>query len=90
MPACRRENDIPLMDIVVKSKYLDKSNLTWFNKCRMYLKVFFLSDIVTSDGQRLREDILSATPNANSHLNLGWPVWGKPPTSAWSIWRRTL
>ena len=90
MPACRRENDIPLMDIVVKSKYLDKSNLTWFNKCRMYLKVFFLSDIVTSDGQRLREDILSATPNSNSHLNLGWPVWGKPPTSAWSIWRRTL
>ena len=53
MPACRRKNDIPLMDIVVQSKYLEKANLTWFNKCRMYLKVFFLSDIVTSDGQML-------------------------------------
>ena len=56
----------------------------------MFLKIFFVSDIVSSDGTKLREDILAAVPNGRTHLNLSWPQWGKPPPSAWSIWRRTL
>ena len=40
MPNRRRSNDTPLMEEVIKSKLLDKSELTWFNKCQMFLKVF--------------------------------------------------
>ena len=89
-PTPRRINDEPLMELVTKSKLLDKSDLTWFNKCRMFLKIFFVSDIVSSDGTKLRADILDGKPNGKSHSNLLWPKWGKPPATAWSIWRRTL
>ena len=56
-PTPRRINDEPLMELVTKSKLLDKSDLTWFNKCRMFLKIFFVSDIVSSDVTKLRADI---------------------------------
>ena len=78
------------MELVTKSKLLDKSDLTWFNKCRMFLKIFFVSDIVSSYGTKLRADILDGKPNGKSHSNLLWSKWGKPPATAWSIWRRTL
>ena len=85
----RREGDRCIMQEVIASGLLSDYELKWFNKCRMYLKVVTLADIVTPDGWSIRKDILDGQQN-KTYRQFNWPEWGKPPTYAWTIWRKFL
>ena len=60
------------------------------NAIRLYLKVFFLSDIVDSSGHSI--DVSYTDPNQQRHrtTSLNWPNQHLPPPKAWSDWRSFL
>ena len=47
----QRENDFALMDKIVHSQKFTNHELTRINLCRLYLRVFFLSDISSGNGR---------------------------------------
>ena len=85
----RRVGDSCIMEKVVRANILEPNELKWFNRCRLFLKVATLADITTADGKFLRKDCLEGV-QSKSHRDLGWPNWERPPTYAWTIWRKSL
>jgi len=75
-------NIIPLIE--------DSDHLTQINRCRLYLRVIFLSDVVDGSGKEL----LAAAWNGERILSpqrIGqWPNHVKPPPSAWTLWKYYL
>ena len=49
-----REKDLPIMECILNNKTLTDNDIAVFNKCRIYLKVFLLSDITTGCGKFIR------------------------------------
>ena len=64
----------------------------WYkaNKCRIYLKVLTLGDIVTADGTAIEENTLKGIFNKCRARKLEWPVQQRPKDSEWRIWRKVL
>lgn len=75
------------MDTVIQSKVASGIELKWFNQCRLYLKIWSLADIATSDGAFIRDDILNGNLTSSTSQKLRWPLWGKPKREAWAAWR---
>ena len=87
----QRQNDRSIMEILLSSHLsLSHAELQWFNKCWIYLKVFFVSDTTTSDGLKLRQDLFQGKKDEYTHTNYLWTLWGIPLTRAWTSWRRIL
>jgi ribonuclease HI len=80
-----RINDKPLMKIFYDAG-VRGSDLLAINKCRLYLKIFFLSDMATGDGISILQDALNGTPYETAN-QFSWPCQGKPSNRDWSIWR---
>ena len=78
------------MEKVVQSKVATESELRAVNECRLFLRAFHLSDIVTADGKALRRDLMHGTPDYSTSLKVHWPLWGKPAATAWTTWRRIM
>jgi hypothetical protein len=57
------------------------------NRCRLYLQVFFLSDITNHSGHNI-EDWVKQGHTQNSNSKLEWPV-QKRPTS-WNTWKQAV
>ena len=52
-----RKNNMCIMDSFRKNMFIPSYELVTLNKCRLYLKVFLLSDIVDSSGIKIRDNI---------------------------------
>jgi hypothetical protein len=83
-----RENDKPLMQVLYDSGVRDV-DLFAINKCRLYMKVYNLSDIFNLSGSGVKQHILQGTlgPVVNAMI---WPKQGYPTTQDWEIWRSTI
>ena len=86
-PKIQREDDSTIMEEVIKQE-LHPTCLNNINRCRLYLRVFFLSDITTADGTELEEWAL--TGNHRRKGPLLWPNQQSPSKTAWSQWRTML
>ncbi len=88
----RRVNDIPIMEKLYQDRLIPASS-KWqsINRCRMYLRVFFLSDITSGDGLFITSSAYwgrRSLSNTRDHIN--WPRWERPKTSDWTAWRKYL
>jgi hypothetical protein len=60
------------------------------NRCRLYLQVINLSDIVSADGKRILQEAKQGHRLEGQHSNLQWSVQGRPSQVEWSIWSYNL
>jgi hypothetical protein len=72
-----------LMDssVGLSTKYLQTQK--W---CRLYLRVFFLSDIATLKGDALAPWTISGSRSETCTSTWNWPIQHKPPKAAWKLW----
>ncbi len=83
------EHDSLLMEEVFK--YCPSSSWAAINRCRHYLQILTVSDIITSDGRHLHPDIFLKRRRFESfHSHIRWPNWGKPSSHDWYQWKKNI
>jgi hypothetical protein len=83
-----RITDVDIMAVVSALDGVSRAELAAFNRCRLYLGVMFLSEIVTADGGTLDRD--AWTGDRCRFSSLLWPFQPKPGPRSWQRWRRLL
>ena len=82
----QRENDCALMDKVIHSQKFTNRELTRINLCRLYLRVFFLSDISSGNGRGIMDHYKSGLRSPQRHSQWIWPRQQRPPAKDWKLW----
>jgi hypothetical protein len=72
------------MEELTGSALVNKRDLTEINRCRVYLQVFFLSDIVNIQGDTIEEWAITGERSKARHSTWHWPVQQKPPRTMWN------
>jgi hypothetical protein len=75
------------MEELMGSTLLNKRDLAEINRCRVYLRVFFLSDIVNIQGNTIEEWAINGERSNARHSSWHWPVQRKPPQTIWNKWK---
>ena len=78
------------MDKVFHAPGISDSDAKKFNICRMYLQVFYVSDIATGDGTSIKKLAWQGERDINKPDSTLWPKWGKPKPHYWKTWRKVL
>ena len=72
-----QDDDYSIMETVLAYKWSQKE-LQRINACRMYLKVTYISEIVSSKNRLQQADQTAAEVRNGSRSKLQWPVQSKP------------
>ena len=83
------DKDKTLMEIFLSSNF-QPWELRAINKCRKYLKVVMVGDIITGHGRYIAPNILRGQPSSTITSTMHWPNQSDPGSQAWSLWRRAL
>ena len=76
------------MDAFVAAGYTGET-LRLLNRCRLYLRVAVLSEVIDGGGSKLRAQMVAGTtPMAKSQYV--WPNQGKTPAKSWKIWKESM
>jgi hypothetical protein len=78
------------MEELTGSALVNKRDLTDINRCRVYLRVFFLSDIANIQGDTIEEWAIKGERSNARHSTWHWPVQQKPPRTMWNKWKDAL
>jgi hypothetical protein len=89
LPVIARQADIALMDHFITQGY-KASQFIQLNRCRLYLQVITLTDIVSADGTCIIPDILAGIPLSDRRSSLKWPNQQRPPAKDWAVWLSAL
>jgi hypothetical protein len=82
-----RINDRMIMRVFLSlSPSVDE--LKALHRCRLYLQVFWLSEISTGDGLMITEDAWQGKRFKIPVRIQTWPFQQLPPSSDWSVWQR--
>jgi hypothetical protein len=81
-------NDILIMEHM--GQVLEGEELMWFNWCRIYLKVLWVSEICTADGKYIDWYATKGEINPTKTTRWKWPVQGLPPKNAWDCWKKGI
>jgi hypothetical protein len=54
-PLPNRKNDLAVLEVLTETDEFSAKDLKEINRCRIYLRVFFISDISTYDGQQITD-----------------------------------
>jgi hypothetical protein len=91
IPHPARIGDITIMEeLTGQSALVNKRDLTDINRCRVYLRVFFLSDIVNIQGDTIEEWAITGERSNARRITWHWPVQQKPPRNMWNKWKAAL
>jgi len=84
IPLSCRVNDHNIMDDIIKQ--MPHANTSAINNVRLYLHIFFLSEITNANGTTVLPDVLQNGPR---HLGstVPWPRQPMPPLEAWKHWQ---
>ena len=77
------------MDEISKKDFTTYEILT-INRCRIYLQVLTLADIVDGYGEEWNPWYWKGTRDLHRLSTLIWPRQMKPAAKAWALWRRAL
>jgi hypothetical protein len=77
------------MDYFISQKF-NAVQLGSLNRCRLYLQVITLSDIVDAAGLHIIPDILIGIPLSDCRSTLKWPNQQRPPQKDWTLWMAAL
>jgi hypothetical protein len=83
-----RESDLCIMDAIHDLPGFPRPQLRAFNRCRVFLGVHFLSEIVTADGRNIARDAWDGWRDRISTLL--WPYQPLPGPKSFRTWRRLL
>jgi hypothetical protein len=72
------------------STLVNKRDLAAITRCRIYLRVFFLSDIVNIRGDIIKEWAINGERSNERHSSWHWPVQQRPPRTMWKKWKAAL
>ena len=86
----QRERDSPLMAHVMSNNYVSDAELKTFNKCRMFLRIFNVSDMTTGDGNYITTDAWQGTRPTEWNTDFKWPRTKEPTNKEWDVWRSVL
>jgi hypothetical protein len=78
--------DLNLIDDYFISQGYSSKKLQKFNRCRVFLQLLSLSDMVSANGRHIIPSVLQGTQLANRHSTLEWPMQRRPPQSDWVLW----
>ena len=85
-PTIAREHDYALMDRLIEADLYNDDDIQKINRCRLYLNVINISDIVNGQGTRISTPILQHRRDHERRSKYQWPVQPYPPKSDWSAW----
>jgi hypothetical protein len=87
IPQPARIGDIATMEELTVSALVNKIDLADIDICRVYLRVFFLLDIVNTQGDTIEE--WAITDELSNAMRSTWhrPVQKKPPRNMWNKWK---
>jgi len=89
LPVPPRKYDKGLMDQFIQLGF-EPLQLGILNRCRLYLQVLYLSDLVSADGTIIIPAVKNGHRIIDRVSNLNWPIQDRPPPSAWTLWRQAL
>ena len=88
-PSPLRSNDVTIMDFLTQ-RGLSIKQLTTLNHCRLYLNLFWASELYTAQGDTIDPHILRGEKSPNGQSLCHWPRQGTPSTHAWNLWKSTI
>ena len=83
------DKDILIMDLFLQGNF-KKRELITLNKCRKYLKILSVGDMLTGNGQYVSKAIKYGQRYSFSSSTMHWPNQEDPGAQAWSLWRRAI
>jgi hypothetical protein len=89
----QRKGDSFIMEEMLQSKRFTDSELSMIYNCRLYLQVSRVSDITTTDGNRIATKMLAGDREDNADLRTQeytWPRQERPQERAWKTWRTAI
>jgi hypothetical protein len=90
IPHPARLGEILIMEALTASTCVKHSILSDINICRIYLRGFFLSDIVNIRGDKIKEWEINGECCNEQHSSWHWPVQQRPPRMMWNKWKAAL
>jgi hypothetical protein len=76
LPNCK--NDVVMMEALTKTEEFTATELKEINRCRIYLRVFYISAIASHDGQGISDWAIKGRQDAGRKSSLAWPVQQRP------------
>jgi hypothetical protein len=87
----QRQGDSMFMEHLLARTKLRKGDMQSVQKCRLFLKVARISDVISVCGKFLRKEIYEGSECCRKNVKeLGWPRQGQPSARDWQKWRETL
>ena len=87
----QRDNDILIMCKILEFQHhFTDLQLRLVNQCRIFLRLMYLSDMVSGDGKCIEECFLQGQMPVDRKSMWQWSYQNKPSTEAWVQWRRAL
>jgi hypothetical protein len=83
IPQTARIGDITIIEELTGSALVNKRDLADINRRRVYLRVFFLLDIVNIQGDTIEEWAITGEHSNTRRSTWHWPVQQKPPRTMW-------
>jgi hypothetical protein len=71
-------------------RYFTKSQLQAINRCRLYLQVSTLAEIVTADGMAVTALAMEGQWDVHRPHYYGWPTQPRPSEKVWKWWRHAV
>lgn len=68
----------------------DPPTLRQLNHCCLSLKLFWLSEVLTTQGDQIDQHVLNGKPSQTTESLCHWPRQGPPSRADWHVWRSTL
>ena len=87
-PLPQREGDVFIMEALENQGY-SKQQLQILNRCRLYLQIMTLSDIMNGFGTGFTS-MFKCRKNHQKYNNYKWPFQPEPTTSMRKLWRKAL
>jgi hypothetical protein len=87
-PLPNRNTDVAMMESLTETEEFTATELKEINRCRIYLRVFYISDIASHDGQGIAEWARKGRRDAGRKSSWAWPVQQRP--TSWKAWKLAL
>ena len=87
----QRENDGLIMEKILEYRqHFTELQLRLINQCRVFLRLMYLSDMVSGDGKVIEECFVQGKHPVDRETLWKWPYQHNPSCEAWVQWRRAL
>jgi hypothetical protein len=83
-----RENDNAIMETITAFGRFRPVEIREINRCRLYLQVFYTSDIEDNSGKTLEPWVMKGQRQSACKSIWEWPVQQRP--TSWKAWKQAI